>query len=47
MIFMLVNRAVAEQVTEVKGAETVYNLWQQGVWGAVLPRSCTELASEF
>ena len=30
--------AVAEQVTEVRGggAEAVQNLWQQGVWGAVL-----------
>jgi len=26
---------MAEQVTEVKGAEAVWNLWQQRVWAAV------------
>jgi len=30
--------SVVEQVTEVRGAEAVLNLWQQGVWEAVLPR---------
>ena len=33
---------MAEQVIERRGAGPIQNLWKQGVWGAVPPRSCEQ-----